>query len=296
MTLTVSRAIRALLPWAALLPAVGANAADMKMPPPLSPISAPPLVTEPAPTPTPRDYWCHLGAFAGAQHLAFDQKLVSNPYFPQPVPGINEHKGSGVRGLAGGAVGCNLVSNSLFGGFEFEVWTGFGPPIEHSGYALDPVADHLAIRDRLAFAGSLRAGFMFGSAIFYGKIGLAQLNTDLNTDYTRTKARETGVTPSDPWQIDVRYKSAASLSQTGLLVGLGLEYLVDQNWSTRAEVNYIFTGAEEFQSTVTSGTRCDANTTTLCENAPRQNLAGDKNTQSIHMGRSMVKFGVNRRF
>lgn len=296
MTAVLRRAVRALAPWAAFLPAVCANAADMRMPPPLVAPSPPPLIAEPEQPPT-ANRWCHVGAFTGVQHLALDHKLVSNPYFADNVNAANEHRGSAVRGLVGGFAGCNYTHNSFFGGVDIEIWTGFGPPIPTDGYALDPISDKNFLRERFSFAGSLRAGVIHGQTIFYGKVGLAYLRTDFDSDYRRTKTRETGVTPTDPWQIDVQYKSSATLAQPGLLVGLGLEYLIDKNWSTRAEVNHIFTSGEEFESTVTSGTRCDDNNASFpCNGAARQNLAGDKIKHSINLGRTSVRFGVSRRF
>jgi hypothetical protein len=230
------------------------------------------------------------------QHTTYDHKLLANNYFNNTFPVANDHKGRANQPLVGGFGGCNVSSGSFMMGLEVDGWLTVDGRITHTGFALDPMTDRVDLRDGFSFAGSLRAGYAFGSSILYAKAGVASLSTEINNDYLRTKARE-APTAADPWQIDVRYKSAATVRQFGLLLGVGLEHTSsDENWSTRVEANYIFTPGERFESTITSGTRCDDNGAFRCASAARQDLAGDKNSQSIRMGRGSLKFGVSRSF
>ena len=293
--------VRALIAGAAILPATFAAAADMKLLRPGVFDAAPPPVLEPIPEQAPpvvgglRPFWCHLGAQAGMQHTTYDHKLIANNYFNNTFPVANDHKGRANQPLVGGFGGCNVSSSSFMMGLEVDGWLTVDGRITHTGFALDPMTDRVDLRDGFSFAGSLRAGYAFGSTILYAKAGVASLATEVKNDYLRTKTREIP-TAADPWQIEVRYKSAATVRQYGLLLGVGLEYLLDENWSTRVEANYIFTPGERFESTITSGTRCDDNGAFPCANAARQGLAGDKNTQSIRMERGSLRFGVSRSF
>jgi opacity protein-like surface antigen len=295
--------VRALIAGAAILPATFAAAADMKLLRPGVFDAAPPSVLEPIPEQAPpvvgglRPFWCHLGAQAGMQHTTYDHKLIANNYFNNTFPVANDHKGRANQPLVGGFGGCNVSSGSFMMGLEVDGWLTVDGRITHTGFALDPMTDRVDLRDGFSFAGSLRAGYAFGSTILYAKAGVASLSTEINNDYLRTKARE-APTAADPWHTEVRYKSAATVRQFGLLLGVGLEHLISENWSTRVEANYIFTPGERFESTITSGRHCQEQTANVpqCGAGQWNDLAGDKNTQSIRMGRGSLKFGVSRSF
>jgi outer membrane immunogenic protein len=210
-----------------------ANAADM-------PLKAPPIVAAPAFS------WngCYIGAHAGygwgRDTNSFGQAIASglteNEGFPAEFGPFN-HNTSG--GVAGGQAGCNYQpSSNWLIGVEGELfWSG----IKGSSTAPEDGADpgtfsRFESSNRWDGDVALRAGFVSGMNLFYGKAGVAVGSfkyTEWHDDFPSVHGCPGGGT------------CAVSFTDTraGLLLGAGWEHAFTANWSVKVEYDYINYGS-----------------------------------------------------
>lgn len=126
--------------------------------------------------------------------------------------------------VAGGQAGCNWQpqGNFVFG-IEGEVWWS---DIKGTGlFVLQNATDTLTTRNRWDADIALRFGIAADRALFYVKGGGAYGNfhyTDVN------------VVPNSP-----TLTMTGTADKFGWLVGAGVEYALDYNWSVKVEYNYI---------------------------------------------------------
>jgi outer membrane immunogenic protein len=130
---------------------------------------------------------------------------------------------SGVGWLGGGQVGCNLQVRQFVIGLEGEFW---GSTLYDREFFSDSFSTFEA-RSRNRWDGTLsvRAGVTFERAFIYGKLGVAWGKFD----YTSDSSNIFGDTDS------VRGNAIF----TGVLIGVGFEYALTDNWTTKFEYNYI---------------------------------------------------------
>jgi outer membrane immunogenic protein len=180
----------------------------------------------------------YLGAHAGYGWSDKDWTLIDNA-----GPGDSNQFGSVVTshdadgGLGGFQIGYNHQFNGVVLGLESEFsWTGM------DGYSTWLNEDDL-FRDAstdidwiITLAG--RVGVTFDRTLVYAKGGVAWADES----FSHTGGSDT----------NVRFFTGDNTA-TGWLIGAGLEYAMDQNWSIKAEYNYIDFGDERVS--VTDGER-----------------------------------------
>lgn len=275
-----------------------AQAADVAVP---RPVPAPTPVEQPAPQSA---RWCYAGVSGGAQHMAFAVDLRAVPGYMNDPSFVSDHKGRQTSPLLGGQIGCNAIHRSWLVGFEFDGHILLTDPPADCVTRIDPARECLQVRDRFALAGSLRGGFIHGDLLLFGKVGLALVNTEFHFDHERTKPRNTGVTPGAPWQYEDVHERKAELSQYGVLLGFGAEYMFDEGWSAKVEFNHISTPRKEFDATITKGKFCSNVEPYTCARWNGQSVTpanyrvtnGDVLRQVANLSRGLVKVGVNKRF
>jgi len=255
--------------------------------------------------PPPRDpRWCYAGVHGGLMQLRYDVKTYSTPYGQdEPYSPVEDVKGTHYLPLIGAQIGCNYIQKNFLIGFEAETWIVPGTPPDCT-INFDPIRSCVTIREKPAVAGSLRAGVIHGNFLFFGKVGLAYLNTSIVTDFHRTVSIANTPTGTTPWQSDERHIRRGSIDQTGVLLGLGAEYRINETWSAKVEVNKIITASQHknFDAVLDPGsTVCSSNGTTPpypCSgsNAAYRDTSGMIAKQAAKLGRGIFKVGVNKRF
>lgn len=286
---------------AAVLAPLKSHATDAAVPRMAPVFHAPPLQQlQPAPQ-DPR--WCYAGVHGGLMQLRYDVKTFSTPFGQhEPYSPVEDVKGTHYLPLIGAQIGCNYVQKNFLIGFEAETWIVPNTPPDCS-INFDPIRSCVTIREKPAVAGSLRAGVIHGNFLFFGKVGLAYLNTNVITNFHRTVSVANVPTDGTPWQSDERHVRRGSLSQTGVLLGLGAEYMIDETWSAKVEVNKIITASshKNFDAIIDSGgTVCSSNEPAAfpCNASPvvYRNTSGMIAKQAAKFGRGVFKIGVNKRF
>jgi len=126
--------------------------------------------------------------------------------------------------IVGGQAGCNWQpQGNLVLGIEAEVWWS---DIKGTGlFVLPNATDTLTTRNRWDADVALRLGIAADRALFYVKGGGA---------YGRFNYTDTNVVPNAP-----TLSLSGDADKFGWLIGAGVEYAIDYNWSVKAEYNYI---------------------------------------------------------
>jgi outer membrane immunogenic protein len=191
----------------------------------------------PAPVAPPIFNWtgCYIGVHAGGG--------VMRDNF------TDEH-GSG--GLAGGQAGCNYQDGNAVFGIEGEgYWSGlkdnFSENGPFSGFGLEA-------KNKYDFSIAARMGIAFDRTMIYGKAGWVWGKFDFAETSTCC-----GSFPGFS-------STAASGTLDGLLLGVGVEHAITNNWTIKFEYNYLKYGSKELGFTNCSNsfggpTSCFANTT-----------------------------------
>ncbi len=208
---------------AALLASAGAFAADM----PLRSI---------APVSTYDWSGTYIGGVAGGAWANNDTSVPGLGVLGTAigVPVIQTTSSSGfVGGVEGGS---NYQFGNLVVGWEGDiVWgkvngtstSSFGAPLLPAGSA-----SRLSTADTNWIATTTsRVGIAHDNWLLYGKAGVAWANTD----YTETWAFPAGA---------ARFSGTGSAIQTGWTVGTGIEWAFWQNWSVKAEYDYLDFGTK----------------------------------------------------
>jgi outer membrane immunogenic protein len=233
----------------ALSIAVPASAADLgvRRGPAVAPVAVAPIYN-----------WTgfYIGAHIGWGHT--DKEWSHSDPFVDSFFSDRDHKASGF--LGGGQVGFNWQTGALVLGIEGQAsWTDWdkssecftvvGFPAIHCGHTVDWVATIAA-----------RLGFAAANWLFYVKGGFAFADEDFSLSTLGiTGLRSSGDT------------------ETGWMVGVGVEYGFTPNWSAKIEYNFMDFGDRDITFVDTFGLGLDT----------RFNI-----DQQIHV----VKFGINYRF
>ena len=165
------------------------------------------------PAPPPVFSWsgCYIGLHVGAGWQASGFVEVNQ-----------QVSVSGVGWLGGAQAGCNLQWRAFVIGLEGEFWgsTLYDRTFEQSG----PFTDELRSRNRWDGAVSVRSGVAFDRAFIYGKLGAVWGKFDYSSSFTSPFVNTT---------------VTADAVITGVLIGVGFEYALTDNWTTKFEYNYI---------------------------------------------------------
>jgi len=183
-----------------------------------------------------------------------------------------DENGSG--GLAGGQIGCNYQDGNWVFGVEGEGWWS-GHKARYSDLNSEGFGYTQTTRNKHDFSIAARAGIAFDRTLVYGKAGWVWGKFDLL--YTET-GRFDLVAVQVPVDSFIQ-TSSASATLNGLLLGFGIEHALTNNWTVKAEYNYLRFGAKEFAFTT-------------CENG----YCAPDGSASFHADKHMFKLGVNYLF
>ncbi len=176
-----------------------------------------------------------------------------------PVPAGNDQVN--VNGFLGGLQGgYNYQMNPwLVVGVEGDItWTD----IKGTNGCLAPIVGGLNCGGKAKWTGDVaaRLGFASGNALFYVKGGIAWVNAD----YTISR-------------VPAPLSATTNTTRAGALLGMGVEYAFDRNWTAKLEYNYI-----------------DLQNKTISYNTTP--IFGAVATADSRTNINLVKFGVNYRF
>jgi outer membrane immunogenic protein len=232
---------------------------------------------------------CYIGAHAGGgwgrNRNDFGRAVASGPteegIFAPGEFGPFNHNTSG--GVAGGQAGCNYqTANNFVIGIEGEAfWSG----MKGSYTALEenfPIGDpgqfsRFESRNLWDADLALRLGYAWGRALLYGKAGVAFGNfsyTETHDDFPTTHACP-GVAFVGNGFVNGQCSVSFNRTQTGLLLGLGLEYAFTNNWTGKVEYDYIDYGSF---------------------NLPYPSAGAAIQSFAVHETKQIVKVGVNYKF
>ena len=190
---------------------LAANAADLYTPPPAAPVYTK--------APLPVFSWTgfYIGGNLGA---GWSQGNVTDSFF-----GLNYTSNSNAAFLGGGQVGANYQINSWVIGIEGDFdWlannqnSGPGTPV--AGTTLQ-----VSSNDRWITTIAGRVGYAFDRVLIYGKGGGGWVG---NNNFTVTNV---------PTGTSVAFSN--SNTNSGWLAGAGVEWAFAQNWTVRAEYDFL---------------------------------------------------------
>ena len=172
--------------------------------------------------------------------------------------------GSGVGALGGAQAGCDLQLRQFVIGIEGEFWGSSLYDRSYNSFTNGGFSSNDR-RSRNPWDGavSVRAGVAFDRTLIYGKLGvvLGQFDYTLNDTSTNFSDTESG-----------------NALFTGVLLGVGFEYALTDNWTAKLEYNYI-----DYGNTVVNLPEV------LCNPA----CAAFSNSSAIKESEQLVKIGVN---
>jgi outer membrane immunogenic protein len=210
------------------------------------------------PAPPPVFSWsgCYIGLHVGA---AWQVSSFAGGESGSSVPD------SGVGWLGGGQAGCNAQWRAFVIGLEGEIW---GSTLYDRFFSSSfPFTDEFRARNRWDGAISVRSGVAFDRAFVYGKLGAVWGKFEYDGLFTSPLTTQT---------------VTGSSTITGVLIGVGFEYALTDNWTTKFEYNYIDYGNKivDFTSTFCSPAGCDTDTF----------------RQTVKERKQLAKLGINYKF
>jgi outer membrane immunogenic protein len=174
---------------------------------------------------------------------------------------------SGIGAVGGAQAGCNAQWRAFVIGFEGEFW---GSSLYDREFAQggDFVFDAQS-RNRWDGAISVRSGVAFDRAFVYGKLGVVWGKFDYTIDAS--------------FDVDESLTVRGNATHTGVLIGVGFEYALTDNWTTKFEYNYIDYGNKivDFTSTF-----CEVGG--VCET--------EITRQTVKERKQLAKLGLNYKF
>jgi len=152
---------------------------------------------------------------------------------------------NGTGGLAGGQVGCNYQDGNWVFGVEGEgYWSGIKSTYSNWPSFSNGEGYTLTAKNKSDFTIAARVGITFDRTLVYGKAGWAWGHFNFN---------ESGVDccqyigEGNYQTFPYSYDKSGTLN--GLLLGLGIEHALTQNWTVKMEYNFIRYGAQAFAET-----------------------------------------------
>jgi len=181
---------------------------------------------------------------------------------------------TGTGGLAGGQVGCNYQDGNWVFGLEGEgYWSGMKATDASSSNSQGSpfFGDTDTAKNKYDFSIAARAGIAFDRTLVYGKAGWVWGKFDiLSTEFVNFIGG-----PS------FSSTTAASGTLDGLLLGVGIEHALTNNWTVKLEYNYLKYGSKELTLT-----HCDNDSIPACANF----------TNTYHADKQIFKIGANYLF
>jgi outer membrane immunogenic protein len=165
-----------------------------------------------------------------------------------PLLGGSSPGGNGTGAIGGGQAGYNYqMGNWLFGVEGEGFWSGIKMASNRSELNSDGTifaTSGTTIKNTSDYTIAGRLGIVFDRTLIYGKGGWAWGSHDFFAFQTCCNT-----TP---------FTSTASASGTldGMMVGIGLEHALTQNWTIKLEYDYIGFGPKELLVTSCSGSVC----------------------------------------
>jgi outer membrane immunogenic protein len=151
---------------------------------------------------------CYIGVHAGGGVLYEDTWAATH--------------GSG--GLVGGQLGCNYQTGQLVLGIEGEgFWSGMKATF------VDSEGASFSVKNKSDWDIAARMGVAFDRALVYGKAGWVWGNFNYNFSACCGGSGD-----------------SANQTLGGLLIGVGLEYALAPNWTTKFEYNYLGFNSKSF--------------------------------------------------
>jgi outer membrane immunogenic protein len=188
------------------------------------------------PAPPPIFSWsgCYVGVHVGAGWQVSSFAVGEGSGISVPA--------SGIGGVGGVQAGCNVQWRMFVIGLEGEFWgsTLYDRDFFQSGSNTSESTS----RNRYDGAISVRSGVAFDRAFIYGKLGAVWGKFDYDSTFTSTFSSAT---------------VTGSSTITGVLIGVGFEYALTDNWTTKFEYNLIDYGNKivDFTETGCNPAGCD---------------------------------------
>lgn len=198
--------------------------------------------------------------------------------------------------LVGGQLGCNWTSGDMVFGLEGEAFV----PLEQDGSTAIQILGQPTYRNRLWYksetggAVSLRAGAVFNSMLFFGKLGVAYAPVTVTHEH-EFGSYPTGSIPGpgQPFENGQSIDTKGTLARASLLLGAGVEYAIAPSWSLKMEYNLLLSPEGTVSATGTSRDYSYSTTDGSFSQQPPVNVTRAKSMSEM---RNVVKFGINRRF
>jgi outer membrane immunogenic protein len=176
---------------------------------------------------------CYVGVHAGAGAM----RDSVGSHGSQMIAGTDY---TGTGGLAGGQVGCNYQDGNWVFGAEGEgYWSGMKSTDASSSAIVngEGFRDTDTAKNKYDFSIAARAGIAFDRTLVYGKAGWVWGKFDFLS------------TESCCGSFPDFSSSAASGTLDGLLLGVGIEHAITNNWTVKLEYNYLKYGSKELSFT-----------------------------------------------
>jgi outer membrane immunogenic protein len=192
-----------------------------------------------------------------------------------------DENGSG--GLAGGQLGCNYQDGNWVFGLEGEgYWSGMkstsaSSSSESTSEGIFTFRSANTTQNKYDFSIAARAGIAFDRTLVYGKAGWVWGKFDFLETFTETCPTSAGCIPNP-------FISTQTGSDTlnGLLLGVGIEHAITNNWTVKLEYNFLKYGSKEI-----SFVECRNDTIPAC---------GLPFTNTYHADKQIFKIGANYLF
>jgi outer membrane immunogenic protein len=213
----------------------------------------------------------------------------TNLFGVSPGNGSGDPALHGTGGLVGGQLGYNYQITNVVFGIEGEgYWSGMKGTLDssqnlYSGSTLtETFFNHNQTENKYDFTIAGRMGIAFDRTLVYGKAGWAWGKFDAFSS--------NGINEFAPIFTPTSLLTTSTWGGTlnGPLFGLGIEYLLTNNWTVKLEYNYIAFGTRSFATTTcTSGTGSPTTCVGNGQSSGNTPLGADK---------QLFKFGVNYKF
>jgi outer membrane immunogenic protein len=191
---------------------------------------------------------CYIGVHAGAGAMRASGGVSSES---------SSSGKTGTGGLVGGQIGCNYQDgNRVFGAEGEGYWSGMKSTNANSNTSEGVLfsRDTDTAKNKYDFSIAARAGIAFDRTLVYGKAGWVWGKFDVLETSSCC-----GGFPSFS-------STTASGTLDGLLLGVGIEHAITNNWTVKLEYNYLKYGSKELSLTTCSNsfggpTTCFADST-----------------------------------
>ena len=165
--------------------------------------------------------------------------------------------------------------NWVFGAEGEGYWSGIKATRANSSASINSegFTDTDTAKNKYDFSIAARAGIAFDRTLVYGKAGWVWGKFDFLNTTTRTFG---------PNSVPFLGTAAANGTLNGLLLGVGIEHAVTNNWTVKLEYNYLRYGSKEL-----SVTECRNDSIPACA------FVG---TNTYHADKQIFKIGANYLF